>query len=59
MIQTNNNNNIDFPFEILYDYFKQLGILKELKAELLTLGETIGVSIHVQHEDIFNAMHKI
>lgn len=33
--------------------------LKELKAELLTLGETIGVSIHVQHEDIFNAMHKI
>lgn len=22
MIQTHNNNNIDFPFEILYDYFK-------------------------------------
>ncbi len=33
--------------------------LKELKSELLTLGESIGVSIHVQHEDIFNAMHKI
>jgi ACT domain-containing protein len=33
--------------------------LKELKAELLTLGEAIGVSIHVQHEDIFNAMHNI
>ncbi len=33
--------------------------LKELKAELVTLGESIGVSIHVQHEDIFNAMHKI
>ena len=33
--------------------------LKELKAVLLELGEQIGVSIHVQHEDIFNAMHKI
>lgn len=33
--------------------------LKELKSELLALGENIGVSIHIQHEDIFNAMHKI
>ena len=28
-------------------------------AALKTLGEKIGVSIHVQHEDIFNAMLKI
>lgn len=33
--------------------------LKDLKNTLTTLGEEIGVSIHVQHEDIFNAMHKI
>ena len=33
--------------------------LKELKANLVEIGENIGVSIHVQHEDIFNAMHKI
>lgn len=33
--------------------------IKELKQQLVTLGEEIGVSIHVQHEDIFNAMHKI
>lgn len=33
--------------------------LNELKAEMLKIGESIGVSIHVQHEDIFNAMHKI
>ncbi len=33
--------------------------LKELALELNKLGEEIGVSIHVQHEDIFNAMHKI
>ena len=26
---------------------------------LKKLGEEIGVSIHIQHEDIFNAMHKI
>lgn len=33
--------------------------LNELKSELISLGEKTGVSIHVQHEDIFNAMHKI
>lgn len=33
--------------------------LGELKKGLVALGEKIGVSIHVQHEDIFNAMHKI
>ena len=33
--------------------------LKELISVLNKVGEEIGVSIHVQHEDIFNAMHKI
>ena len=33
--------------------------LKEIKSKLVEIGEKIGVSIHVQHEDIFNAMHKI
>ncbi|MBO7345192.1 MAG: ACT domain-containing protein [Clostridia bacterium] len=33
--------------------------LIEIKGRLVELGEKIGVSIHVQHEDIFNAMHKI
>ncbi|MBQ7339567.1 MAG: ACT domain-containing protein [Clostridia bacterium] len=33
--------------------------LLELKKELQEKGQEIGVSIHVQHEDIFNAMHKI
>ncbi len=33
--------------------------LHELRDLLVSLGETIGVSIHVQHEDIFNAMHTI
>lgn len=33
--------------------------IKELKENLDKIGVEIGVSIHVQHEDIFNAMHKI
>lgn len=33
--------------------------LAELADEMKSLGENIGVSIHIQHEDIFNAMHKI
>ena len=27
--------------------------------ELNSLGETLGLSIHAMHEDIFNAMHRI
>ena len=33
--------------------------ISELKDVLVKVGCEIGVSIHVQHEDIFNAMHKI
>ncbi len=33
--------------------------LEKLQKELVEMGKEIGVSIHVQHEDIFNAMHKI
>lgn len=33
--------------------------IKELGCLLNELGEQIGVSIHVQNQDIFNAMHKI
>ncbi len=33
--------------------------VKELKTALEVLGAEIGVSIHVQHEDIFNAMHNV
>ncbi len=33
--------------------------LSELAKSMQELSEKIGVSIRVQHEDIFNAMHKI
>ena len=33
--------------------------LDSLSAEAAAMGEKIGMSVRVQHEDIFNAMHKI
>ncbi|MBR5387935.1 MAG: ACT domain-containing protein [Clostridia bacterium] len=33
--------------------------VSELAEDMSVSGEKIGVSVHVQHEDIFNAMHKI
>ena len=49
----------NFTMIMLCDLEKASVSLKELKVKLVELGESIGVSIHVQHEDIFNAMHKI
>ncbi len=34
-------------------------LVEELKNELDALGNEIGVKIILQHEDIFNAMHRI
>ena len=44
---------------MLCDFSNASVSLLELKDVMKTVGEEIGVSIHVQHEDIFNAMHKI
>jgi len=33
--------------------------LSDVQHELHQIGEEIGVTIHVQHEDIFNKMHRI
>ena len=49
----------NFTMIMLCDLENSKLSLGELAKELVTLGEKIGVSIHVQHEDIFNAMHKI
>ncbi len=49
----------NFTMLMLCDLEKSILSLSELKNSLVELGEKIGVSIHVQHEDIFNAMHKI
>ena len=49
----------NFTMLMLCDLEKSALSLSQLKNSLVELGEKIGVSIHVQHEDIFNAMHKI
>ncbi len=49
----------NFTMIMLCDISNSKLVLKELKSKMEELGEKIGVSIHVQHEDIFDAMHKI
>lgn len=55
--QTIVQNN--FTMVMLCDLSNSKLLIKDLKALLVEKGEEIGVSIHVQNEDIFNAMHKI
>lgn len=49
----------NFTMIMLCDLEKASVSILELKKILEEEGKEIGVSIHVQHEDIFNAMHKI
>ena len=58
----------DISQTIMGEYFVMIMMvnLDELKGELstlaqecATLGKQIGMTIYVQHEDIFNAMHSI
>ena len=61
-------NIADISQTILDEYFVMIMIvdMSEAKAELAViarecteLGKQIGMSIYLQHEDIFNAMHSI
>lgn len=65
----NNNVNIeDISQTIMQSTFTMIMLvniessslsMKELKERLKLIGEEIGVSIHLQHEDVFDAMHKV
>ena len=64
----NNVNILDISQTIVQEYFNMLMIVDcnkaskpiyELSDDLDKLGEKIGVSIKMQHEDIFNSMHRI
>ena len=48
-----------FTMIMLVDLSKITCDFTELKDDLEALGKTIGQSIRIQHEDIFNAMHQI
>lgn len=61
-------NILDISQTILDNYFTMIMItdiskmsvnFKELNDKLTDVGNEIGVSIKIQHQDIFNAMHKI
>lgn len=61
-------NILDISQTILEDYFAMIMLvdLKDSTVQLATLadqcaefGNRIGMTIHVQHEEIFNAMHSV
>ena len=61
-------NILDISQTILEDYFAMIMILDVSKATLKladlaeesrVMGEKIGMSVRVQHEDIFNVMHGV
>lgn len=64
----NNVNILDISQTIVQDYFNMMMIadinnshkdFDVLSDELKEIGEKIGVKIKMQHEDIFNCMHRI
>jgi ACT domain-containing protein len=61
-------NVMDLSQSVLQDYFHMIMLvdiskcklkISEISEGLDKLGGEIGMSIKIQHEDIFNAMHKI
>ncbi len=63
-----NVNILDISQTILQDYFAMIMLvdvskstiaLAGLSEECSVLGNKIGMSVHVQHEEIFNAMHNV
>ncbi|SHJ53098.1 ACT domain-containing protein [Paramaledivibacter caminithermalis] len=68
VLAENKVNILDISQTILQDYFTMIMIVElekmdinfiELKDKLHDAGEKIGMSVKIQHEDIFNVMHKI
>jgi ACT domain-containing protein len=63
----NSMNILDISQTILQDYFTMIMIVdlskmkssfNDIKKELEKVGKDIGLSIKIQHEDIFDSMHK-
>lgn len=63
-----NLNILDISQTIVQDYFNMMMIVdisgatkafEDIIEDLQLLGESIGVEIKLQHEDIFNIMHRI
>mgnify|MGYP003295545311 CR=1 FL=1 len=62
-----NINIADITQTVMQEYFTMIMMVEleedqvfaEVSSALKKLGEEIGVSISIQHEDIFGAMHRI
>ena len=68
ILAENNANILDISQTILQEYFTMmmlvdvggiLGTFQNMQRILDGKGNELGVSIKMQHEDIFNSMHKI
>ncbi len=68
LLANNKVNVLDISQTVLQEYFTMIMLVDTAGAELPFAelvkylreeGEKIGLSIHVQREDIFNAMHRI
>ena len=68
LLANNKVNVLDISQTVLHEYFTMIMLVDTAAAEmpfaqlvqyLREEGEKIGLSIHVQREDIFNAMHRI
>lgn len=68
VLSNNNINIMDINQTLLQSYFTMIMLVdlsgmeidfKELKNKLNNKAEELGVSIRIQHEDIFNCMHEI
>ena len=68
LLAKNNVNILDISQTILNEHFTMIMLVdlsasqvpfKELAAALADSGEEMGVAIHMQREDIFEAMHRI
>lgn len=63
-----NMNILDVSQTIMDSYFTMMMVLEiskdsqnfeQIRSELNNLGETLGVTISIQNEEIFNVMHKL
>ncbi len=48
-----------FNMVMIADMAKATSSLKDLQQKMAGVGQAIGVEIKMQHEDIFNVMHRI
>lgn len=68
ILAENDINILDISQTILQDFFTMITIVdlkdctikyEEVQEKLNKLGDELGMSIKIQHEDIFNSMHNI